>query len=105
MALGRTSRFLSLSCKFGLLICWAVPASADIASAARAYQNGDYSTAFKEFMPLAEQGSAQAQSYVAYMYEVGEGVGKNYVEAAWLLAGLLLSAETGAGFQRSVANL
>ena len=29
-----------------------------------AYQRGDYETAYREFLPLAEQGHAQAQSLI-----------------------------------------
>src|SRR4249919_3132267 len=37
-------------------------------SAEAAYARGDYATAFKIWLPLAEQGSAQAQLNVARMY-------------------------------------
>ncbi len=39
-----------------------------------AYARGDYATAFKLWLPLAEQGSARAQLNVARMYERGEWV-------------------------------
>ena len=44
------------------------------ADAEAAYARGDYATAFKIWLPLAEQGSAQAQRNVARMYERGEWV-------------------------------
>ena len=37
------------------------------------YKLGDYSTALKEWKPLAEQGYAQAQSNLGVMYEYGKG--------------------------------
>jgi hypothetical protein len=46
-----------------------------------AYQKGDYSTAFKEFKPLADQGDARAQDLLGDMYELGMGVTQDYVQA------------------------
>jgi hypothetical protein len=42
-----------------------------------AYARGDYATAFKIWLPLAEQGSPQAQLNVARMYERGEWVAED----------------------------
>ena len=42
-----------------LLLC--LPAVADLAAGQQALKNGDYATALKEFLPLAEQGDAVAQ--------------------------------------------
>jgi plasmid stabilization system protein ParE len=42
-----------------------------------AYARGDYATAFKIWLPLAEQGSVQAQLNVARMYERGEWVAQD----------------------------
>ncbi len=47
-----------------------------------AYKRGDYVTALRVFKPLAEQGNAPAQNYLASMYYVGQGVTTNYAEAA-----------------------
>ena len=46
-----------------------------------AYQRGDYTTALKEFRPLAEQGNAEAQFQLGVMYHSGRGVIQDYVEA------------------------
>ena len=46
-----------------------------------AYKRGDYETALKEFLPLAEQGLALAQFNLGFMYGQGEGVPKDYVLA------------------------
>ncbi len=46
-----------------------------------AYLHGDYLAAFREFKPLAEQGSAPAQNFLGLLYEKGEGVQQNTPEA------------------------
>jgi TPR repeat protein len=43
-----------------------------------AYQKGDYTGAFKEWQPLAEQGNATAQFNVGLMYYQGQGVRQDY---------------------------
>jgi TPR repeat protein len=63
----------------------ATPAAADGVKGVQAYEAGDYATALKEFMPLAEQGQASAQAAVGQMYFEGKGVAANPAEAAkWL---------------------
>jgi TPR repeat protein len=63
----------------------ALPAAADGNAGLRAYQQGDYATAMKEFMPLAEAGQASAQAAVGQMYLNGEGVPQDAALAAmWL---------------------
>ena len=58
----------------------------------KAYKAGDYTTAIKEWKPLAEQGDAYAQYNLGGMYRNGNGVLKNYSEAVkWFR----LSAEQG----------
>ena len=46
-----------------------------------AYKSGDYTTAFKEFAALAEQGDVNAQHNLAVMYDNGEGVPQDYKQA------------------------
>jgi len=43
---------------------------------------GDYATALKEWRPLAEQGDAEAQCNLGYMYKCGQGVPQDDAEAA-----------------------
>ncbi|MYF18057.1 MAG: hypothetical protein F4215_11960, partial [Gemmatimonadetes bacterium] len=43
----------------------------------KAYNRGDYATALKELRPLAEQGHAEAQYLLGYMYYKGRGVGQD----------------------------
>ena len=47
-----------------------------------AYQRGDYATALREFRVLAEQGDADAQTNLGFIYNYGQGVPQDYAEAA-----------------------
>ncbi len=46
-----------------------------------AAKRGDYATAFREFRPLAEQGTAEAQFNLGRVYGEGLGVPQDYAEA------------------------
>jgi TPR repeat protein len=48
----------------------------------RAYEQHDYSTAMKEWRPLAERGNDMAQFNLALLYYDGKGVPQDYAEAA-----------------------
>ena len=51
-----------------------------------AYNRKDYKTAYKLFLPLAEQGYAPAQHNLGVMYDNGQGVPQDYKEAVrWYL--------------------
>lgn len=114
MALKRIIRFLPASCQIGvLLFAWALPVFGDIAAAERAYQNGDYSTAFfgcrmkrlpkysidfknqsltcdsneaaKWYRMAAQQGDAGSQRELGQMCLEGRGVPQSDAEALkWL---------------------
>jgi len=74
-----------------LLLVMTVPVSAGFKEGWTAYERGDYWAAFREFKPLAEQGHANAQSYLGFMYYAhGQGVPNNYAEAVkwWRKAAL-----------------
>ncbi len=47
-----------------------------------AYQSGNYSGAMQNWMPLAEQGDANAQLNVGLMYDAGQGVSVDHARAA-----------------------
>lgn len=47
-----------------------------------AAQSGDFATALKEWRPLAEQGNAEAQLNLGFMYSDGKGVPQDYAEVA-----------------------
>ena len=71
------NRFLTLLLLYSLSIF----AYADYDSALAAYEAGDYETAFKELLPLAEEGHAEAQANIGFMYFKGLGVPQDYAEA------------------------
>ncbi len=56
-----------------LAVLGATPAQADFAIGARAYDGGDYATAYAEWRTLAESGDAMAQTAIAGMHRFGEG--------------------------------
>jgi len=51
----------------------ALPAIADFQAGMDAYRAGDYETAYREWMALAEQGSAVAEFNLGLMFEQGKG--------------------------------
>ena len=46
-----------------------------------AFERGDYATALRLWRPLAAQGNAFAQSNLGFMYDTGQGVPQDYVQA------------------------
>jgi uncharacterized protein len=65
-----------------ILGCVGCSDSDQLKQGADAYKNGNFSTAMKDLMPLADNGDATAQNYVGFMYDNGEGVSVDYVQAA-----------------------
>ncbi len=63
------------------LLVWPALAQADFQAGKDAYVRGDYATAFKEMRPLAEQGDAAAQFNLGILYEKGQGVSQDYIQA------------------------
>lgn len=60
-----------------------------------AYARGDYATAFRLWLPSAEQGSPRAQLNIARMYERGEGVAQDKAAAMeWYRKAAALGAST-----------
>ncbi|MCK5237299.1 MAG: ankyrin repeat domain-containing protein, partial [Deltaproteobacteria bacterium] len=65
----------------------------------KAYENGDYKTALKEFRKAAKAGDAGAQFYLGRMYYNGEGVSQDYEEAVkWF------SKSAEQGYVGSISN-
>jgi hypothetical protein len=63
---------------------WAV--AADFDTGMRAYRQGDYSTAWQEWKPLADEGIPEAQYGLAVMFENGHGVQRDEAKAFdWFL--------------------
>jgi TPR repeat protein len=46
-----------------------------------AYEHGDYATALRLWRPLADQGNAEAQGHLGFLYAHGHGVPQDYTEA------------------------
>ena len=46
-----------------------------------AYKSGNYRVAYVELRPLADQGDANAQAFLGFMYEEGKGVTRSYATA------------------------
>ena len=91
---------LILGVVIGALLALARPALADFAAGVEAYDNGDYATAFAEWLPLAETGDAAAQRNIGHLYRKGQGVEQDLASAAeWYRR----AAEVG--FARAQANL
>jgi uncharacterized protein len=65
-----------------LCLIFTSPAFAGFDEGFAAYKKGDYSTAMKEWRPLAEQGDASAQDGLGFLYFFGKGVTKDQSEAA-----------------------
>ena len=59
------------------ILLWSSVAAADFRAGVEAYVRGDYTTAYKEWLPLAEQGQAEAQFFLGVMYADGDGVPKD----------------------------
>ena len=64
------------------LACLTTPAWADFEAGMAAYHRGDYATALREWQRLAELWQAEeAQFNVGLLYENGQGVPQDYVQA------------------------
>lgn len=55
-------------------MCLATPAWSDYKAGKDAYDRGDYTTALREWRPLAEQGNHSAQYFLGVCYANGYGV-------------------------------
>ena len=75
-----------------LVLSATVTTHADFKSALDAYNAGDYQTAYAQWLPLAEDGSAAAQFNLGLLYDRGEGRER---DAAKALEWFLFSAESG----------
>lgn len=64
-----------------ILLGFSLPVNADFKSGGDAYKKGDYETAAKEFLPLAENGDHRAMYALGSMYAAGHGVPMDLQEA------------------------
>ena len=65
-----------------LLLAAPLSAAADFQAGLSAYEAGDYEAALREWTPLAEEGSPEAQFNLGLMYFHGHGVERDLQEAA-----------------------
>jgi len=63
------------------LLCTSLAVIADFKTAEDAYKEGDYETAAREFLPLAEDGDHRAMYALGSMYAAGHGVPMDLQEA------------------------
>lgn len=81
--LGFSSRITAAAILCSLLVANVQPAqAATYAQGVSAFSRGNYVTAARIFVPLAEHGHPSAQAYLGFMFETGRGVPQNYTEAA-----------------------
>jgi len=62
-------------------IAWTDTTEQQFQQGFEATERGDYQTAFKLWLPLAEQGNVNAQFNLGVMYYKGQGVKQDYFEA------------------------
>ena len=85
-------RILSILCLTILLVSSGVCWSADFQKGLAAADRGDFATALETLTPRAEQGGANAQGILGFMYDKGLGVPQDYKAAVkWYT----LAAEQG----------
>ena len=77
----------------------AQPSHTDFAAGARAYDGGDYATAFREWIALARRGDTAAQAAIADLYHGGTGRPVDLARAASWYA---RAAEAGNTIARSI---
>ncbi len=75
------------------------PAVADFAKGLAAAERGDYTTALKEWRPLAEQGESDARSNLGEMYQHGYGVIQDF-----RLAHMWLNISASQGNKKAVVK-
>ena len=70
----------------GTFLCWSFSsAKADFSTAESYFSQKDYSRAFSEFLPLANEGDFRSQYYIGYLYLNGLGVTQDVKEAVRFL--------------------
>ena len=66
---------------WSLALLWPLAGLADFEAGLAAYQEQDFTTALREWRPLAEQGDLKSRFYLGVMYLRGEGVAKDTARA------------------------
>ena len=65
----------------GLVLVVSLGFGANFEDAKKAYNQGDYKTALSILEDLANKGDVEAQTYLGYMYNYGNGVQQDYKKA------------------------
>ena len=113
-----TTAILGFSLAFFHSTAWADTTEQQFQQGFEATERGDYQTAFKLWLPLAEQGNASAQFNLGNMYRKGQGVKQDNFEAvkwyrkaaeqgdgkAQVLLGLAYLLGKGVQFNKSLAK-
>ena len=76
-----TTALLGASIFFFQSTAWADTLEQQFQQGLTAYEQSNYQTAFKLWLPLAEQGNAKAQYNLGVMYGNGRGVKQDYFKA------------------------
>ena len=80
-------------CATAIVLAATVSGHADsLARGNAAFVRGDYNSAARELVPLAERGNPRAQTMLGFMYATGQGVPQNYDAASYWYR---LAAERG----------
>ena len=101
-----TAPALLLAASLAAALALAAPATAaaDYEAGQKAYAAADYKRTMSEWRPLAETGDARAQVGVARMYELGQGVSEDPVEAIRWYRMAAEQGHAGAQFRRHMAK-
>jgi uncharacterized protein len=96
--------FFATSVLITFAIC-AMPAWADLGSAAAAYKKGEFASAFQQFKELAELGQPEAQYDLAIMYARGEGTTiSNTYAHAWASLAATNGENRGTGLRQRLES-
>jgi len=87
-----------------LSVIAAAPAAAGLEEGLRAYQQRDFKTALQELMLEAQRGNAVAQFHVGRMYDDGNGVVRDYQQAAHWYRKAALQGHAEAQFSYAKLN-
>lgn len=68
----------TLICFLSIFLLIFVSACSNETDPQKAFEKGDYESAYKLWLPLAEGGDTNAQNYLGIMYSLGLGIKKDY---------------------------
>ncbi len=77
----RKIKLIHYCCALLVLALWSVVHANDLNDARLAYEAGEYEEAFTLLRPLAQMGNVDASFLLGHMYEIGQGVKKDRLQA------------------------